>query len=244
MDQIKEFVCYQLICLRRAVSTCWKLFKSHWGRSALLSLVVFVVGVLIHKQIIERWPDLIPFLGSDPMNNIWGHLVYGIFALVCVMGVTMLGLLIVAPFQIYREQNNKIKSQMAPPLNLTFKASDNGIRTRSINLEDVTLTNQSSRKMNLTFRMLIGDAVTEPVKLTGAWHGPGPSSQDGNPRATVDAESSVSGALAFKAQSSCSNIDLIQQNVSLDSCILEISDAISNATIRCKPKHGYPEGKV
>ena len=233
MNAIKEFVVYPFVVLNWTRAAWWSWVCKHLGWSVPLGVVVFAVSAALHQQLISRWPELEKLLG-DPMGEIASFIVYGLLGLGCVSAATLLGLLLVAPSQIYHEQKNKIASLMPPPLNLTLAVGNSGVSANQIDLIDLTLTNCSQKNMDLTFSIRIKGGK----QVVGAWHiAARKSSQDGQPRARIDSESTVAGTLVFKTQDNLAN-------ESLDDCVLEIRDAISLAAVFCKPKQGFPSGKV
>jgi hypothetical protein len=179
------------------------------------------------------------------MNAIVNFVVYGVLSVVALHILALCVLIVAAPSQIYREQKNKIKSLLPPPLNLALNVGDSGVTERRISLEAVTITNQSQRNMNLTFCMIVnyirGDGTSEHTKIEGAWHGEHTSSQDGIRILSIKGDSTETGALVFAFPQQ----QQMRRAVSLDEdCVLEIKDAVSKAIVGCKPAHGYPSGKV
>jgi hypothetical protein len=248
MDRIRDFCFYPFAVLNWAVTAWWRIFRRHYGWAALFTVASFLVGALLHHDIVNWWPALAEFLGQ-PMNRVWIFLVYSILSMFVLHIWAFCVLLIASPSQIWHENKQKIKSLVPPPLNLYFKSLLGAATESEIQLIDITLTNRSQTTMNLIFIMAIkytkDDGSEGGTRIQGGWYS-SIAQSIGDKSVEVNAYATRNGSLMFILPKTLESFGISKWAIPFPDkrCILEIKDTVSDTRIACEPMPGFPDGAI
>lgn len=114
MRGIWAFIVYPFVVLCWAAIAWWSLVRAHALYSALVAIVLFVLGSVIHSALIARWPFLKQMMG-EPMGETLHFLTYGCASVGTLAIITFLCAVIAAPSQMHRQQREQIAALSSNP---------------------------------------------------------------------------------------------------------------------------------